>query len=359
MFNTLKSLSIIITTFGSVAAGNLIFINSANAFSVTFDNSGFESNLNSDVNNNPKNTWNTIGDVTNTGNVNTGSGNVADYIQPTQGSNQAVITTGYTPGDYAAPIFNRNDDNGLNFNQSGTQPVSADTNPDADVLQDFLSLDTNALSIDRSISNSPLGDFRTSKEGSGMFQEFDVTLGAGETSFTVSFDWAFSSNDGTTDLGGDQDFAFWSLGQIDGNGSYTSVFNGSEDGIDDAFDTNEIFVLRSSGEDDTNTITPATTADDYIYSYDYPGANNINSTNNANTRQFYTVSGLTPGQNYTYQIGFGVVDVDGLDRTSALLIDNVEVIPFEFSPTFGLAFVASIFGLTHLRRKLQSDAEAQ
>jgi hypothetical protein len=66
----------------------------------------------------------------------------------------------------------------------------------------------------------------------------------------------------------------------------------------------------------------------------------------------YSVNGLNPGQSYTYRVGFGVVDVDGLDRTSALMLDNIEVIPCEFTPSTGIAIVFSLFGVNKLRRRL-------
>lgn len=318
------------STLGLIILSNSIWGNTANAFSVTFDNGGFEQSIGGGL----QNSWNTIGDVQN--------GGTLDVVSPTSGSNQAIMTTGYIPGNYAHPIGDRNDDvnsndnSNLNFNFSGTQPVSADVNPNADLLQQHFGFGTDAFSIDRSITGSFLGDFRTSKEGSGMFQEFDVTLGAGETGFTVSFDWAFLSNDGATSIGGNQDFAFWSLGQYDsGTMTYTTVFDGSEDGTNDTFDTNEVTVLRSSGDGGTGAIS-SPSADDYVYDFDYPVDNGSNS------RYSYTVSGLNPNQTYTYRVGFGVVDVDGFDRTSALLIDNVEVIPFEFSPKWGILILSTI-----------------
>ena len=323
-----KSFSLITSSLGLLTISNTILISSANAFSVTFSNGGFEQSII-----NSQNSWNTIGDVTISPEI--------DGVAPTNGSNQAIVTTGYRANTEPDGTL-RNDDNGLIFNQSFNEPVSADTNSST-ALQNHFGFDPNALSINRSDGATFPGP-RTSKEGSGLYQDFEVTLDAGETSFTVAFDWAFLTNDGTTQLGGDQDFAFWSLGQIN-NGNYTTAFSGTSNPND------EIMVLISSDTDANfiENIDPPTTANDYLYESDYA----------ANSREFYTVTGLTPGQTYNYRLGYGVVDVDGLGRTSTLLIDNVEAIPFEFSPAFGLTFVASIFGLTCLRRKLQSDAEAQ
>lgn len=309
-----KFLYTIAGTLGLISVSNLILVNSANAFSVTFQNGGFENPIAGSQNN-----WNTFGDVTTTGTI--------DGISPTNEDNQAILTTGYMDGTYDG--IDRVDDNGLNFNQSGTNPVSADTNPNADVLQDSLGLGTNALSIDRSTPelNNDYGP-RTSKEGSGMYQQFNVNIGNNDDSFTISFDWAYLTNDGTTAFG-EQDFAFWSLGRINGT-DYTTVFENTGNPGD------EIIVLDSSG----GAIGSPTGSNDYVQGVDY-GDNGTYS---------YTVSGLTPGM-YTYRLGYGVVDVDNLDRTSALLIDNIEIVPFEFSPSTGIGLVLGFIGINKLRRK--------
>ena len=326
LFDRPKSLSLVLVTFSSVVVSNLIFANSANAFSVTFSNGGFESDII-----NSQNSWNTIGDVTTSTGI--------DGVTPTADLYQAIITTGYratVDSDGEA----RSDDNGLIFNQSTNEPVDASIDPNKANLQKHFGFGTNAFSIDRS-TGATFPDPRTSKEGSGMYQDFSVTLGAGETSFTVAFDWAFLTNDGTTSDGGEQDFAFWSLGQYDsGTDTYNTAF--SSTGNPD----NQITVLRSS----SGTISSPSTTNDYVYDYDYDAV--------GNERYTYTVSGLDPEQTYNYRLGYGVVDVDGYDRTSALLIDNVEVIPFEFSPALGLISVASLFGLSRLRRKLQQQAKS-
>jgi hypothetical protein len=72
------------------------------------------------------------------------------------------------------------------------------------------------------------------------------------------------------------------------------------------------------------------------------------------TRSFGNVSA---GDEYV--LGFGVVDVDGTDRSSALLLDNVEAVPFEFSPSLGLILVAGMFGCDRLRRRLKSKSEIE
>ena len=314
-----KSFSTIAGTLGLISLSNLIFINSANAFSVTFQNGSFENSI---VGDNPTAGWNTYGDVTTTGTI--------DGISPTNLVNQAILTTGYIDGTYDG--VDRIDDNGLNFNQSGTNPVTADTNPNADVLQESLGLGTNALSIDRSTPElNTLYGPRTSKEGSAMYQQFNVTISDSDDSFTINFDWAYLTNDGTTAFG-EQDFAFWSLGLMNGT-DYTTVFENT--GNPD----NEIIVLDSSG----GNISSPTGSNDYVEGVDY-------STNGTYS---YTVNGLTPGT-YTYRLGYGVVDVDGLDRTTALLIDDIEIVPFEFTPSTGIGLVLGLIGINKLRRKQKS-----
>ena len=329
LFNFTKSISKFATSLSLVTVSNLILINSASAFSVTFQNGSFESAIGGGS----QNGWNTIGDVTTTGTI--------DGIDPTNLTKQAIITTGYVKGNYADPIGNRNDDSNsslnqsFTFNQSFTNPVSADTNnPSGDLLQQHFGFNTDAFSIDRNpaIANNP----RTSKEGSGMYQDFTVTLDSGETGFTVSFDWAYLTNDGSTTVGGEQDFGFWSIGQVSGS-TYTTAFSG----------TDQIEVLKSS----SGSISAPTANNDYVN-------NTANYTTNG--RKSYTVSGLSAGT-YTYRVGFGVVDVDSVDRTSALLLDEflVEEIPFKFSPSLGLLIVGGMVAgdriLKRMKRQRMKD----
>lgn len=322
LFRSTKFLTTIASTLGLISLSNLIFINSANAFSVTFQNGSFENSI---TGSNPTGGWNTYGDVTTTGAI--------DGISPTNLVNQAILTTGYIDGTYNVDgeDVDRSDDNGLIFNQSSTNPVSADTNPNADVLQSSLGLETNALSIDRSTEqlNNLYGP-RTSKEGSGMYQQFNVNIGPNDDSFTINFDWAYLTNDGTTAFG-EQDFAFWSLGLVNDT-DYTTVFENTGNPGD------EIIVLDSSD----GAISSPTNSNDYVQGVDY----------NTNGTYSYTVSGLTEGM-YTYRLGYGVVDVDGLDRTTALLIDNIEIVPFEFSPSTGIGLVLGLIGINKLRRKFK------
>ncbi len=311
-----KSLVSITSTFGLVTISNLVFIDAVGAFSINLNsgitNGGFESSIAGS-----QNGWSTTGDVTTKG--------VFDGINPTNGSNQAIITNSYqTAGD-------RNDNNNFSFNQSTTNPVDADTIPTNHTgqdLQTFLGLGTNALSIPRSdgLTATP----RTSKEGSGMYQDFTINVSSQDVTnnkngFTVSFNAAYLTNDGKSPALGNQDFAFSSLYKR----LPTPVENGAIDLLHDS----------------NGTISPATANNDF---------------NNTKSYQTFTksVTGLTAG-NYTYRAAFGVVDTDSYDRSSALMLDNfaVQQVPFDFSPTAGLGLVASIFGLTRLRRKFQRETD--
>ena len=308
---------------GLFASAGLLVAPSAKAFSVTLTNQGFEN-----VTGSSPNSWNTIGDATTIGTI--------DGINPTNAIRQAIITTGYIDGSYSG--IARKDDGGSNFNVSGTNPVSADTN--ISTLQNDLGINANAFSIPRNPAtlngvdlNAVYGE-RTSKEGSGLYQDFTVNLAEGESGFTVSFDWAYLTNDGLHPTYGEQDFAFWTLGEVN-NGNFTS-----------AFDNSEIDVLRSSEGPINNPLpTAGSGAYDYSRGYDY----------GLNARQTFSVEGLAPGE-YTYRLGYGVVDVDGLESTSALLLDDIaiEEVPFEFTPTAGIVLVLGAFGLNKLRKNRQS-----
>jgi hypothetical protein len=321
LFHFPKSISKVASILSLVTVSNLILINSANAFGVTFQNDSFESSIGGGS----QNGWNTIGDVTTTGTI--------DSISPTDETKQAILTTGYVQGNYPSPIGNRNDDGDPKFNQSNINPISADTNPDADLLQGHFGFNTNAFSINR--NPAVTGNPRTSKEGSGMYQDFTVTLGSGETGFNISFDWAYLTNDGFTSSGGEQDFGFWNLGQVNGS-NYTTAFNNTGN------PNNQIEVLKSS----SGSITTPTADNNYVNAFNYA----------TNGRKSYTVSGLTADTTYTYRVGFGVVDVDSLDRTSALLLDGFKVqqVPFDFSPTAGLVLVAGAFGVKNMLKRVGS-----
>lgn len=297
-----QSISTVATVLGLVAIGNLVLIDSAAAFSVTFANGGFEDPIAGS-----QNGWSTFGDVTTNTRI--------DGINPTSGSNQAIITNANTT---------RNDDSSFNFNQSETDPVDADTIPTNNTgtdLQTSLGLQADALSIDRS---DGLPTPRTSKEGSGMYQDFTVNITQADidnnnSGFKVSFDAAYLTNDGnSTDLG-NQDFAFSNIHKV-------GDFPGD---VELLYDSDGAISLPS-------------------------GSNNFNDSESYLTFTD-TVNNLTAGE-YTYRASFGVADVDSYDRSSALMVDNftVEQVPFEFSSTLGLLIVGGMFAGDRLRRHLKN-----
>jgi hypothetical protein len=184
------------------------------------------------------------------------------------------------------------------------------------------------LSINR-LNSADDNAFRTSKEGSGIYQNFTVTVtqadvDSGKNQLRLKFNWSYLTNDSTNSILGDQDFAFFTL-----------------------YDT--------ASNTDSRTIN---VLDDSSGNISYPldsGITNFQDTNttrySAGNQEIYDSSSLAAGT-YNYRVGFGVVDVDGSDLSSALLVDNfnVEEVPFEFSPGLGLGIVAVIFGCDRLRR---------
>lgn len=315
--NFSKSLILVTHTLGLVTISNAVFISRANAFSITFGNGDVDTFSNSGFENSTTG-WSTIGDVT----TNTG----IDGISPIAGSNQGIITNAHIiEGD-------RNDDRSLIFNQSGTNPVDADTittNHTGNDLQTYLGLNTDGLSIDR---NSAVSGFpRTPKEGSGMYQDITVNISAddvanGTNGFEVSFNWAYLTNDGKEDTYGlgNQDFSFVTIYDIASTPGTIQLLGDSDQSI------------SAPGAD--NNYVHSTT--------DYYSAGNL-----------YTQSftGLAEGT-YDYRVGFGVVDVDGADRSSALVLDefSVQQIPFEFSPTAGLLLVAGFIGIKRFFHQLKN-----
>lgn len=314
-------------TISCLTLGNLMWINSAYGFTVTFSNGDFDSPTDLDG-------WSTIGDV----DINTG----IDGVNPLTSPNQAIITNAHTTtGDRI--------DDPFSFNQSGTEPVDADTitdNHTGDDLQTFLGLDTNDLSISRANSDND-ADVRTSKEGSGMYQDIEINISGddvtnGTNGFTLSFNWAHLTNDGDGDDPfldlGNQDFSFISLIN-DPNPS------GNVDSTDSNFVNGNVTVLGDSDQ----AITAPTGNNDFVYP--------TTTFYNTNNRYTQSVTGLAAGT-YSYRVGFGVVDVDNVDRSSALLLDDftVEQVPFEFSPGMGLGLMFILISADRIRvtRKTKS-----
>ena len=289
--------STLINTLGFLGICNLIAIAPANAFSITFsgtENLGFENQYNG---------WSTIGDTT--------VQSTFQEISPQAGSYQALITTGCNNCVDNGSI--RNDDSHINntagtFNYSGTNPISASVEQfGSNNLQKQLGISANALNINAKRNNTEITNvFRTPKEGSGILSDsFTVSDG----SFQISFDWNYLSNDGASVLG-NQDFSFVTINRID-----SSTGNTLEE---------EVILLGDSSKS-----IPTNSNNKFVEVGGY---------------ESYTSQTFAPG---TYRVGFGIADVDNVDRSSAMLVDNLAIkqVPFEFSPTLGLLAVGSMFAL--------------
>ena len=300
-----------------LALGNLFAANSVSAFTITYGDSnttdgnlGFESG-NFD-NSSSQSVWDTIGDTK----VET----TFKTIAPNTGNYQAVITnacpSGPTSGEcVGTPGISTTKNNDTptapgTYNVSGSsEPVSASV--EIATLQTFLGLPAEALQVPR--ENGTITGTRTPKEGSAITQTFTT-----DGDFKLSFNWNYLTNDGSDSRLGDGDFGF------------VTIYNNSS-----PQNTRGIIIL----DDSTGG---------------FPTTLDSNSFATSGTYQQYTFSETyTAG---TYTIGFGVVDVDGVDRSSALLVDNFNVkeIPFEFSPGFGLFLMGGCFGIDYFRRRQSS-----
>ena len=286
---------------------SLLSIDAAQAFTVTLSNTDFETGDLTD--------WSSTGDA--------GASGIFTTVTPYGGSSyQGVITTacpsGTTSGECVGTSglsTSRNDDNGTtigSYNVSGSEPVSASV--EIATLQNFLELSADKLQIPR--ENGDITGTRTPKEGSAITQTFTA-----DGEFTLSFNWNYLTNDGNSTRFGDQDFAF------------VTIYDTSS-----AIGDRDIVVLKDS--DSTTNIATAPGGTEYLTEGVY---------------EPYTFSQTFPAGEYT--LGYGVVDVDGVDRSSALLIDEILVqeIPFEFSPTLGLLIFGGMVGCDRLRRKLRQD----
>ena len=305
MFSPMKNLTLIASTIGFLTVGNLIFIDAATAFSVTF--SGGVENLSFE---NQYNGWTTVGDTTVQSTFQT--------IAPQGGTSQALITNACHDCVDNGSI--RNDDSHVNatastFNYSDTNPITASVEQ-TNNLQSQLGISDNALSINAKLNGSDIdGVYRTPKEGSGILSD-SFTI---DEQFRISFDWNYLTNDGASALG-NQDFSFVTI-----TGTETAS-------------SNLVELVIPLG--DSSSTIPNTTSSNFA---EITGYSN------------YTSDVLAAG---TYQVGFGVVDIDGVDRSSGLLVDNVQFnqeVPFEFAPTAGLVLVAGAMGIRRLRYKFRNS----
>lgn len=325
MFIPSKKLTSLIGLLSFISLGSLLSISPAQAFTVTFENTDFESDFDG---------WTTTGDTS----IQQDFENQLQYI-----NKQALINTGCPDIVFAAgECFDqqdesrttaRNDDTGSfsgsessgtsQFNFSGNDQVSADGQDATGVfslnnLQDFLGLDQNSLNIDR--ENGLLSGTRTPKEGSAIRQTITV-----DEDFTLSFNWHFLTNDSNNATFGDQDYGFVTIYEIGSDISARNI---------------EVLADAGAGLSSSNTSFASGT---------FSGGNGIND------YDLYTSSVLPAG---TYVVGLGVVDVDGVGDTSGLFVDNFQVeVPFEFSPTAGIALMLGLFGCDRLRRRMKSQDE--
>ena len=309
--------------------------NPANAFSLDY-NSNFESGFTD---------WDTTGDTSvrgtlsgtynsETRNYNAGTGNQAvittacpgtaytgdpdiiydtecfDTQEETEPRDDDPITSGDPNNNIGRFNYSGNDQNDANAENSTTdldapniEEALAITN-----LQEFLGLSANALDIPAQKGDTNIGGDRTAKEGSAI--KLKDTINS-NVPFTISFDWSYLTNDGQDFFFGDSDYGF------------VVIYEENSEG--------EPIVLADS---DSPTIPTITNADDAY-------ALVTNGTYNSGI--------LEPGN---YVVGFGVVDIDGVDRSSALLVDNfaASAVPFEFSPSLGLLFMTGFFGINYFRR---------
>lgn len=294
---------------GILVISSFLLPNSASAVSISFTNGDFENNYNN---------WSQIGD--------TSTQRTFQTINPINGSNQALITNSYNTrvDDNATPAST--------FNYSGTNPVNSTTDPNAAQLQTFLGLSTNSLSIKRE-NSADNNAFRTPKEGSGIYQDFTVTftqadVNSGNNQLQLTFNWSYLTNDSGNSILGDKDFAFFTVYDRASNINARSI---------KVLDDSSGNISYPLGSGDTNFQRTNTT----FYT--------------AGNQNIYESSPLAAGT-YDYRVGFGVVDVDGSDRSSALLVDNVKAkaVPLEFSPGLGLGIVALMIGCDRLRRNLKN-----
>lgn len=322
MFINPKKITSLIGLLGFMGLSGLLST-PVQAFSVTFENTDFENNFDG---------WTTTGDTS----IQTLFEGQLQYI-----NNQALINTGcpntaFSDGECfdqqdESRTTPRNDDGtsfagtessgDSQFNFSGNDQVSADGQDATGAfsfnnLQDFLGLDPNTLNIAR--ENGSLSGARSPKEGSAIRQTITV-----DNDFALSFNWHFLTNDANNPTFGDQDYGF------------VTIYETSSD-----IGTRSIEVLADAGSDLVSSNTSFTSGT-------FSGGNGIND------YDLYTSVNLPAG---TYVIGLGVVDVDGVNATSGLFVDNFQVqeVPFEFSPTAGIALVLGLFGCDRLRRKIKN-----
>jgi len=298
-------------TLSLVTIASLVSVISANPASAMnlFLNGGFEQDLDTG--------WERLGDTT--------TRPTFQGIDPLGGSSQGLLTTSCPATPFSSgecfdtqntSNFRQDDPAGGNndrtFNFSGRDQGDANGNNfgQASNLQTFLGLEANSLNLPR--TGGSISGHRTPKEGSAIKQTITVDEGS-----IVTFNWNYLTNDGAHPIFGNQDYSF-----------VTIYEEGSDPG------DRPVQILGDSIGEITTPIDSSQTDFETVGGY-----------------RFFSSEALEAG---TYVIGAGVVDVDGTGISSGLLLDNFEVVPFDFSATTGLGLVAGIFGLSRLRRRFKS-----
>lgn len=194
---------------------------------------------------------------------------VFEGINPPDGNFQSLLTTATIDllDDRPAPEGT--------YNYSGNNPVSENFSSE---LEDFLGLTTDSL-------DAPVNSAFGATEGSGIKQTFTA-----QTGDRVQFGWNFLTNDGAAPFfGGPRDYAFVSIYPVSqGTGDISDVLSNS-----------------------VNSVGPVLTASGTTF------ARETGYTS-------YTSEPLDAGE---YVIGLGVVDGAGTDLTSALLVDQLQLVP--------------------------------
>ncbi len=238
--------------------------------------------------------WMITGDVSTKGTFN--------GFAPTDGSYQALLTTATTSLD----------DDGVGngaYNFSGTDATIATVNNPQ--LQAFLDLEYDALQIPLPPPPLPFLPqlYLDSKEGSAIKQSF-----SSDHDFNLSFDWRFLTNDGDENL-----FA------IPTDRAIVTIYDGTGTVIET--------LAQSEG--------------------DFPAPGSLTSPEFDKKSQGTFSKFLAAGD---YTVGIAVYDVDGTDKTSALLVDNVvvEKLPVKVPEpvnTLGIMAVAAGIGYFTKRRR--------
>ena len=321
--NFKKSLTRTLVIVGAINAGMLVQANSVDAYSIGFGD---------DFSSGSFTNWDTYGDTLIQDTI------IGDYDGFSRSYNagtgdQATLSTAcpnatgtecYVVGD---PDSARDDDPSspigtYNFSGSDQNDANSETD-DGTNLQSIFDLDPNALNIQAEEGDTIIeGGSRLPKEGSAMILNDYIYA---DHEFEISFDWSFLTNDGQAK---DEVFGF-NLG-----------------------DSDYAFVTIYEKNSDVTTRIPIVLADSDATAI--PEISNLDDAYALSKDGTYVSEPLPAGD---YVVGFGVVDVWDVNRSSALLVDNffVKEVPFEFSPSLGMFASVGIIGLLNGYKKFSQD----